>query len=153
MYFNQLAIDASKMTKGELSAITTFSGVAIVFGMLLILVIMIAVFGLFAKVGNGKSGKKAKPEKAPKVKKVAEPSPSKSAVNTLSNVDDDEVIAVISAAVFISSIFTRGGYPRRSTKLKSAAPSIFIRGRFPKRRSLSLIRIYKNRITRFYRKL
>ena len=99
MYFNQLAIDASKMTKGELSAITTFSGVAIVFGMLLILVIMIAVFGLFAKVGNGKSGKKAKPEKAPKVKKVAEPSPSKIAVNTLSNVDDDEVIAVISAAV------------------------------------------------------
>ena len=99
MYFNQLAIDASKMTKGELSAITAFSGVAIVFGMLLILVIMIAVFGLFAKVGNGKSGKKAKPEKAPKVKKVAEPSPSKSAVNTLSNVDDDEVIAVISAAV------------------------------------------------------
>lgn len=99
MYFNQLAIDASKMTKGELSAITTFSGVAIVFGMLLILVIMIAVFGLFAKVGNGKSVKKAKPEKAPKVKKVAEPSPSKSAVNTLSNVDDDEVIAVISAAV------------------------------------------------------
>lgn len=99
MYFNQLAIDASKMTKGELSAITTFSGVAIVFGMLLILVIMIAVFGLFAKVGNGKSVKKAKPEKALKVKKVAEPSPSKSAVNTLSNVDDDEVIAVISAAV------------------------------------------------------
>ncbi|MBQ9846782.1 MAG: OadG family protein [Clostridia bacterium] len=96
MYFNQLAIDASKMTKGELSAITTFSGVAIVFGMLLILVIMIAVFGLFAKVGNGKSGKKAKPEKAPKVKKVA---PTKSVVNTSSNVDDDEVIAVISAAV------------------------------------------------------
>ena len=58
MYFNQLAIDASKMTKGELSAITTFSGVAIVFGMLLILVIMIAIFGLFAKVGSGKGDKK-----------------------------------------------------------------------------------------------
>lgn len=99
MYFNQLAIDASKMTKGELSAITTFSGIAIVFGMLLILVIMIAIFGLFAKVGSGKGDKKVKPEKAPKVKKVAEPLPSKSVVSVSSNVDDDEVIAVISAAV------------------------------------------------------
>ena len=99
MYFNQLAIDASKMTKGELSAITTFSGVAIVFGMLLILVVMIAIFGLFGKAGNGKSDKKAKPEKLPKVKKMAEPSPVKNAVNATSNVDDDEVIAVISAAV------------------------------------------------------
>ncbi|MBQ2423154.1 MAG: OadG family protein [Clostridia bacterium] len=99
MYFNQLAIDASKMTKGELSAITTFSGVAIVFGMLLILVVMIAIFGLFGKAGNGKSDKKAKPEKLPKVKKMAEPSPVKNVVNATSNVDDDEVIAVISAAV------------------------------------------------------
>ena len=96
MYFNQLAIDASKMTKGELSAITTFSGVAIVFGMLLILVVMIAIFGLFGKAGNGKSDKKAKPEKLPKVKKIAEPSLVKNAVNAS---DDDEVIAVISAAV------------------------------------------------------
>ena len=96
MYFNQLAIDASKMTKGELSAITTFSGVAIVFGMLLILVIMIAIFGLFARAGKGKSDKKAKPEKLPKVKKMAEPSPVKNEVNAS---DDDEVIAVISAAV------------------------------------------------------
>ena len=96
MYFNQLAIDASKMTKGELSAITTFSGVAIVFGMLLILVIMIAIFGLFARAGKGKSDKKAKAEKMPKVKKIAEPSLVKNAVNAS---DDDEVIAVISAAV------------------------------------------------------
>ena len=96
MYFNQLAIDASKMTKGELSAITTFSGVAIVFGMLLILVIMIAIFGLFARAGKGKSDKKAKAEKMPKVKKIAEPSSVKNAVNES---DDDEVIAVISAAV------------------------------------------------------
>lgn len=99
MYFTQLAIDASKMTKGELSTITTFSGIAIVFGMLLILVVMIAIFGLFAKVGNGKSDKKAKTEKASKVKKVPEPSSVKSVVNTSSNVDDEEVIAVISAAV------------------------------------------------------
>ena len=99
MYFTQLAIDASKMTKGELSAITTFSGFAIVFGMLLILVVMIAIFGLFGKAGNGKSDKKAKPEKLPKVKKMAEPSPVKNVVNATSNVDDDEVIAVISAAV------------------------------------------------------
>lgn len=96
MYFTQLAIDASKMTKGELSAITTFSGVAIVFGMLLILVIMIAIFGLFARAGKGKSDKKAKAEKMPKVKKIAEPSLVKNAVNAS---DDDEVIAVISAAV------------------------------------------------------
>ena len=96
MYFNQLAIDASKMTKGELSAITTFSGIAIVFGMLLILVIMIAIFGLFARAGKGKSDKKAKAEKMPKVKKIAEPSLVKNAVNAS---DDDEVIAVISAAV------------------------------------------------------
>ncbi|MBQ5885402.1 MAG: OadG family protein [Clostridia bacterium] len=99
MYFTQLAIDASKMTKGELSTITTFSGIAIVFGMLLILVVMIAIFGLFAKVGNGESDKKAKIEKASKVKKVPEPSSVKSVVNTSSNVDDEEVIAVISAAV------------------------------------------------------
>ena len=96
MYFTQLAIDASKMTKGELSAITTFSGVAIVFGMLLILVIMIAIFGLFARAGKGKSDKKSKAEKLPKVKKIAEPSLVKNAVNAS---DDDEVIAVISAAV------------------------------------------------------
>ena len=96
MYFTQLAIDASKMTKGELSAITTFSGVAIVFSMLLILVIMIAIFGFFGKAGNGKSDKKVKAEKMPKVKKIAEPSSVKNAVNAS---DDDEVIAVISAAV------------------------------------------------------
>ena len=123
MYFNQLAIDVSKMTKGELSAITTFSGVAIVFGMLLILVIMIAVFGLFAKVGNGKSVKKAKPEKALKVKKVAEPSPSKSAVNTLSNVDDDEVIAVISAAVAMMYEGTGKKAVIRSIRTSSAGRS------------------------------
>ena len=106
MYFTQLAIDASKMTKGELSTITTFSGIAIVFGMLLILVVMIAIFGLFAKVGNGKSDKKAKTEKASKVKKVPEPSSVKSVVNTSSNVDDEEVIAVISAAVAMMTQWT-----------------------------------------------
>lgn len=99
MYFNQLAIDASKMTKGELSAITTFSGVAIVFGMLLILVVMIAVFGLFGKAGNSVKDKKAKAEKLPKVKKAAEPSQVKSVATASSNVDDDEIVAVISAAV------------------------------------------------------
>ena len=99
MYFNQLAIDASKMTKGELSAITTFSGVAIVFGMLLILVVMIAVFGLFGKAGNSVKDKKAKAEKLPKVKKVAEPSQVKNVAGASSNADDDEIVAVISAAV------------------------------------------------------
>lgn len=99
MYFNQLAIDASKMTKGELSAITTFSGVAIVFGMLLILVVMIAVFGLFGKAGNSVKDKKAKAEKLPKVKKAAEPSQVKNVAGASSNADDDEIVAVISAAV------------------------------------------------------
>ena len=99
MYFNQLAIDASKMTKGELSAITTFSGVAIVFGMLLILVVMIAVFGLFGKAGNSVKDKKAKAEKLPKVKKVAEPLQVKNVAGASSNADDDEIVAVISAAV------------------------------------------------------
>lgn len=99
MYFNQLAIDASKMTKGELSAITTFSGVAIVFGMLLILVVMIAVFGLFGKAGNSVKDRKAKAEKLPKVKKAAEPSQVKNVAGASSNADDDEIVAVISAAV------------------------------------------------------
>ncbi len=99
MYFNQLAIDASKMTKGELSAITTISGLAIVFGMLLILVVMIAVFGLFGKAGNSVKDKKAKAEKLPKVKKVAEPSQVKNVAGASSNADDDEIVAVISAAV------------------------------------------------------
>ncbi len=41
MNFTQLAIDTSNMSIGELSAITTITGLVIVFAMLLLLVFMI----------------------------------------------------------------------------------------------------------------
>lgn len=74
----------------------TLAGLVIVFSMLIILVIIITIFGAFMSL----TGKKAKKEKAPKlVKEKAKPVVAAPVV-AVSNNDDDELIAVISAAVY-----------------------------------------------------
>ena len=94
MNYIPLAIDSSKMSIGELSAITTITGVVIVFAMLLILVFMICIFGWVSKAVK-KDGSKKDGTSAPKKEKKAVKQP----VTASATGDDDEIIAVISAAV------------------------------------------------------
>ncbi len=94
----KLAIDVSKLTTGELSAITTISGLVIVFAMLLLLVFMICIFGWISKAAKKEVSKEiGKPEQK-KEKKAQKPTQSVQSPVVLSN-DDEEIIAVISAAV------------------------------------------------------
>ncbi len=77
-------------------ASVVLTGVAIVFGMLIIFVLVISLFGLFSKAkSSAQPDKKEKPVKAKPVK--ATPAPKAAAVVTA---EDDEIIAVISAAVY-----------------------------------------------------
>ncbi len=71
------------------------TGVAIVFGMLILFVLIISMFGLFSK-SKSTTEVKEKPAKVKPVKAV--PAPKKAA--PVAAVDDDEIIAVISAAVY-----------------------------------------------------
>ncbi len=92
----KLATDTVSMTKTELAAVTTVSGIAIVFGMLLLLVIMIAVFGLF----GGRANKPAKVKETKKeVKKETKNKVKATAAVAPTYDNDEEIIAVISAAV------------------------------------------------------
>lgn len=96
MDYIKLATDIDQMSKGELSAVTTISGLVIVFGMLLLLVLIISIFGLVSKSSkksaSGSDKKVETPVKNTDVNRSAQ-------VNTLKSNDDGEVIAVISAAV------------------------------------------------------
>ena len=100
MNYIPLAIDSSKMSIGELSAITTITGVVIVFAMLLILVFMICIFGWVSKAVK-KDGSKKDGTSAPKKEKkaVKQLAPKAAPVTASATGDDDEIIAVISAAV------------------------------------------------------
>ena len=71
------------------------AGISIVFGMLVLLVVIISIFGSIMS-GTSKKEKKEKIEKPVVKKQIAQP--VKPAV--VNNCDDDEVIAVISAAVY-----------------------------------------------------
>ena len=75
------------------ASLVTFSGLAIVFGMLVLLVVVIMVFGGIMDRINGV--KKEKPVKAPK----ATPAPVATAPVVAAAEDSDEIIAVIAAAV------------------------------------------------------
>ena len=67
----RLATDISNMSTGELSAVTTLSGLVIVFSMLLLLVLVICVFGwVGSAVGKNAAGRAEK--KAKKAEKKAE---------------------------------------------------------------------------------
>ncbi len=95
-----LAIDTSKMSVGELSAITTITGLVIVFAMLLLLVFMICIFGWISKAVKKEVSKElgtSAPKKEKKVKK--QPAAKAAPVAASATADDDEIIAVISAAV------------------------------------------------------
>lgn len=100
MNFIFSAIDTSKMSIGELSAVTTITGVVIVFAMLLLLVFMICVFGWVSKAAK-KAGSKELETPAPKKEKKVnkKPAPKSAPVAVSATADDDEIIAVISAAV------------------------------------------------------
>lgn len=109
----RLATDISNMSTGELSAVTTLSGLVIVFSMLLLLVLVICVFGwvgsAVGKNAAGRAEKKAKKaekkaeKKAKKAEKAADAAAAEPAaqvpVITVESDDDTEIIAVISAAV------------------------------------------------------
>ncbi len=98
----RLATDISNMSTGELSAVTTLSGLVIVFSMLLLLVLVICVFGwVGSAVGKNAAGRAEK--KAKKAEKAADAAAAEPAaqvpVITVESDDDTEIIAVISAAV------------------------------------------------------
>ncbi len=97
MGFLQLATDTSKMSIGELSAITTTSGIVIVFGMLLLLVLMIYIFGFVAKRTSRKFNSNSDNKAVANVQNLANTTVSAPIIDA--NSDEDEVIAVIAAAV------------------------------------------------------
>ena len=92
-----------EMSTFELGFTVTLTGIALVFAMLLLLVIVLTVFG-----GVSVALSKAKDKKAAKVKAEAyanmmadsQVEAPASVQQSLSAEDDDEVIAVISAAVY-----------------------------------------------------
>lgn len=96
MDYIKLATDIDQMSKGELSAVTTISGLIIVFGMLLLLVLIISIFGLVSKTAKKSASGSEKKAETPVKNTAVKPS---APVNAAQSNDDDEVIAVISAAV------------------------------------------------------
>ncbi len=91
MYQNLLQVD------WDLGLSVTISGVVIVFGMLLLLVAVLSVFGLVAKSAN----KTAKTEKKVEVKPAQKTNPAPAVVtpSATATTDNNEIIAVIAAAV------------------------------------------------------
>ncbi len=75
----------------------TITGVAIVFGMLLLLVFVLSVFGLIFSKANGTKKEKAPKEAKPAPKK--EVAAQKPTVAVPVNNNNDEIVAVIAAAV------------------------------------------------------
>ncbi len=106
MFLNSLSAKVGKLlvektldngyTWGDVTNVT-LSGIAIVFGMLVLLVFIILVFGFIMGMVNPKN-KAPKVQKA-KVEKKKTVKPSVASVPTAVASDDDEVIAVIAAAV------------------------------------------------------
>ena len=77
----------------------TLAGIVIVFSMLILLVAIISIFGKL--MSGAKKEKKVNVEAAPTPKKVVnKPSTVVNTSKTISNDDDDELIAVITAAVY-----------------------------------------------------
>lgn len=97
MSFIQLATDTSKMSIGELSAITTISGLVIVFAMLLLLVFMIYIFGFVGKRASNKTASNSDNKAVAKAQKSAHRAVSAPVI--AANAEEDEIIAVISAAI------------------------------------------------------
>lgn len=84
---------ASNVANEPAVASVVLTGVAIVFGMLILFVLIFSMFGLFSKKGDTapKAEKKA-PVKVAQPAVVAAPAPTAS--------EDDDIIAVIAAAVY-----------------------------------------------------
>ena len=81
----------------------TICGLAIVFGTLILLVIVISVFGLIMKnvnaVGNKSKSAKTEKGKAPAIAAAKAPAAAQPVVQNTPVSNEDELIAVISAAV------------------------------------------------------
>ncbi len=87
--------------KGELSLSTTLTGMAIVFGVLVLLTFLITLFGwAFRGTGAGASDKTPKTVPPPKQEKPAPKAPVQPIVKTDKGEDGDELAAVIAAAVW-----------------------------------------------------
>ena len=84
---------ASKVADEPAVASVVLTGIAIVFGMLVLFVVIFSMFGLFNK--NGKQTKTEKKPAAVKLTKVV----SSSSVAPGTN-EDEDIIAVIAAAVY-----------------------------------------------------
>ena len=82
---------ASKVADEPAMASVVLTGIAIVFGMLLLFVIIISIFGMF-----NKKGKQTKTESKTTPIKQAKIAP----VKTTASNEDDDIIAVIAAAVY-----------------------------------------------------
>ena len=84
---------ASNVANEPAVASVVLTGVAIVFGMLVLFVLIFSMFGLFSKKGDtAPKAEKKVPVKAVQPAAIAAPAP---AVST-----DDDIIAVIAAAVY-----------------------------------------------------
>lgn len=88
------------MSTFEIAINTTVSGVGIVFGMLLVLVVVIWLLGmLMSSVANGKKQNKNKQKEVAAQAPKAVPTQTAKEVLPASADADDEIIAVIAAAV------------------------------------------------------
>lgn len=97
----------------EMALNVTICGLAIVFGALIMLVILISLFGKLMDVINKKAGA----AKAAKIETAAAPAPVPAPAPAAGG-DDDELIAVISAAV--SAMYDGSG---KQFAIKSVRPA------------------------------
>jgi len=97
MNFMFLAFAWSEMSKGDLSLLTTMTGIIIVFSILIILTLVISLFGKIGSASGTKGDKTANKtaESGPKPPVKTAPPVSKS----IQTAEDDSLIAVIAAAV------------------------------------------------------
>ena len=117
MYFNLMAkISATEKVSGIEQAAVTFTGIAVVFLVLLILIIFVGCFGKFfdkSKKNNSTSNGGASGATAAKAN-------TETKSNTVSFAcDDDEVIAVISAVIAQMSAADGKNYKIKSVKRKN----------------------------------
>lgn len=103
----------------EDTMLVTVTGIIIVFIVLILLVLIMYLFGKVASSGSAKKGEKAQEIPAPAKQKVA---PSAGLASALPTGDDDELIAVIAAAVQALSESSGKSYAVRSVRPSPSRP-------------------------------
>lgn len=88
--------------KTQIAISTTLTGIAIVFGVLILLTFIISLFGKVMQAVNNRGEKKKAKKEAEPVKVEAEPDTVAviKAPPAATSADDDELLAVIAAAVY-----------------------------------------------------